>query len=93
MKRESPLVFYPRYWAETLKKLAIYTSFFLRWNRVLKDVRQDPDRASYTDIAITPPNEGEFETLDLYQATSGGTAALARKRRDEAIRAKVAAAE
>ncbi len=92
MKRENPFVFYPRYWAETAKKLAIYTAYFLHWNRVLKDVRHDPDRASYTDIAITPPSEDEFETLDLYQATSGGEAALARKRRDEAIRAKVAAA-
>jgi hypothetical protein len=86
------LVFYRRYWAETARKLAIYTAYFLRWNRILKEVRHDPDRASYTDIAITPQNEGEFETLDLYQATAGGTAALARKRRDEAIRAKVAAA-
>ncbi|HEY1795146.1 MAG TPA: radical SAM protein [Stellaceae bacterium] len=92
MKWESPLVFYRRYWAETARKLAIYTAYFLRWNRILKEVRHDPDRASYTDIAITPQNEGEFETLDLYQATAGGTAALARKRRDEAIRAKVAAA-
>jgi hypothetical protein len=91
MKRESPLVFYPRYWAETVKKLAIYTTYFLRWNRVLKEVRHDPDRAAYTDLAITPPNDTEFETLDLYQATAGGTAALARKRRDDALRAKMAA--
>jgi len=91
MKRESPLVFYPRYWAETVKKLAIYTGVFLRWNRVLKEVRQDPDRAAYTDLAITPQSDSEFETLDLYQATAGGTAALARKRRDDALRTKMAA--
>jgi hypothetical protein len=90
MRRENPLVFYPRYWAETLKKLAIYTGFFLRWNRVLKEVRHDPDRAAYTDLAITPPDEAEFETLDLYHATAGGEAALARKRRDDALRAKMA---
>jgi hypothetical protein len=34
-----------------------------------------------------PPQADEYEALDLYHATSGGEAALARKRRDEAIRA------
>ena len=84
-----PMWLWSNHWLFAL----IYTAYFLRWNRVLKEVRHDPDRASYTDIAITPANEGEFETLDLYHATAGGEAALARKRRDEAIRAKVAAAE
>lgn len=92
MKRESPFVFYPRYWAETVRKLWIYTACFLRWNRILKEVRRDPDRAAYTDIAISPPNEAEFATLDLYQATAGGAAALARKQRDDALRLKLAAA-
>jgi hypothetical protein len=91
MKRENPLVFYPRYWGETLRKLAIYTGYFLRWNRILKEVRHDPDRAAYTDLAISPPTDTEFETLDLYHATAGGTAALARKQRDDALRAKLAA--
>ena len=45
-----------------------------------------PDRLTYTDLAIAPPRENELETLDLYHATSGGEAALARKRRDDAIR-------
>ena len=46
-----------------------------------------PDRWTYTDLAIAPPLADEFDTLDLYHATSGGEAALARKRRDDAIRA------
>ena len=45
-----------------------------------------PDRWTYTDLAIAPPRADEFEALDLYHATSGGEAALARKRRDDAIR-------
>jgi hypothetical protein len=38
------------------------------------------------DIAIAPPQQDEFERLSLYHETSGGEAALARKRRDDAIR-------
>jgi hypothetical protein len=51
------------------------------------EVLSAPDRWTYTDLAITPPKADEFEALDLYHVTSGGEAALARKRRDDAIRA------
>ena len=45
-----------------------------------------PGRWTYTDIAIAPPQQDEFERLSLYHETTGGEAALARKRRDDAIR-------
>ena len=37
-------------------------------------------------LAITPHGETEFDNLDLYHATDGGADALARKRREDAIR-------
>ena len=46
-----------------------------------------PDRWTYQDVAITPPKHDEFERLSLYHETTGGEAALARKRRDDTIRA------
>ena len=51
-----------------------------------------PDRWTYTDLAIAPPLEDELDTLDLYQVTSGGEAAVARQRRDDAARARTAVA-
>src|SRR5262249_61929807 len=54
--------------------------------RTFNEVMNAPDRWTYTDLAITPPQADEFESLDLYHATSGGEAALARKRREDAIR-------
>jgi hypothetical protein len=51
------------------------------------EVLAAPDRWTYSDLAITPPNAAEFEDLALYHQTTGGEAALARKRRDDAIRA------
>jgi hypothetical protein len=54
-----------------------------------KEVLAAPDGLTYTDIAIAPPQEDELDTLDLYHATSGGEAALARQRRHDAIRARV----
>jgi hypothetical protein len=84
---ESPFVFYPRLARETLRKLARYWTTIRRFKAIMKEVRDAPDRASYTDVAITPQENHEFEELALYQATTGGEGALARKRRDEAIRA------
>ena len=56
------------------------------------EVTRDPNRWSYTDLAIAPPQEDELDTLDLYHATSGGEAALARQRRHDAIRDRAEAA-
>ena len=45
-----------------------------------------PDRWTYTDLAIAPPKADEFEQLSLYHATTGGEAALARKKLGDSIR-------
>jgi hypothetical protein len=86
LPRESPLLFYPRYWGETAVKLWRYWWVYRRCKAILRETLEAPDRWSYTDIAIAPPRADEFEALDLYHATSGAEAALARKRRDDAIR-------
>ena len=59
-----------------------------RYKAILNEVLATRRTAwTYTDLAIAPPREDEFEELDLYHATSGGEAALARKRRDDVNRA------
>ena len=57
---------------------------------MLKAALAAPDRWTYSDLAIAPPRADEFEALDLYHATTGGEAALARKYRGDAIRAGAA---
>ena len=89
---ESPLLFYPRYWGETAVKAVKYLRFFLRTRRILKEVLEAPDRYAYTDLAIAPPKGDEFEALELYHATSGGEAALERKKLGDSIRAGAATA-
>ena len=53
---------------------------------ILNEALDAPDRWTFSDLAIAPPLEDEFERLSLYHETSGGEAALARMRRDNAIR-------
>jgi len=91
LPRESPLAFYPRYAAETAVKAWKYCSVYRQWRAIHKEVLAAPDRHSYSDLAIVPASDDEFDVLDLYHATDGGAAALARKRRDDELRDKIAA--
>jgi Radical SAM superfamily len=86
LKLESPFLFYPRYAYEIVTKSWNYLQFFLRARRIMKEVLEAPDRSTYTDVAIAPPRDDEFEQLSLYHATSGGEAALARKALGDSIR-------
>jgi hypothetical protein len=87
MPRENPLLFYPRFVAESAAKFWNYWKIYRTCRTIYRDVMAAPDRLTYSDLAIAPPQADEFEALDLYHATTGGEEALARKRRDEAIRA------
>jgi hypothetical protein len=86
LPRENPFLFYSRYFGESVVKMWRYWSVYRQCKSILDEVLAAPDRWTYTDLAIAPPRDDEFETLDLYHATAGGEAALARKQRDDAIR-------
>jgi hypothetical protein len=86
MKRENPVVFYPRYAFETIAKMWGYWRIWRQFKAMLDEAEAAPDRWTYSDIAIAPPQSDEFESLSLYHETTGGEAALARKRRDDTIR-------
>jgi Radical SAM superfamily len=81
LKLERPLVFHQRYIAELAVKAWRYWSTYRSSTRILKEVLAAPDRWTYSDLAIAPPDEGQFDSLELYHATSGGEAAMARERR------------
>ncbi len=91
LPRENPLLFYPKYGGGIVAKAFNYARVYLRCKALLKKALAAPDRWTYSDLAIAPPKADEFDALDLYHATTGGEAALARKYRDEAIRARAGA--
>ena len=89
---ESPLGFYPRFLRDARRQGARLLVGLPDSQDHPREVKSAPDRWTYTDLAIAPPMENELESLDLYHATRGGEAALAKKRRDDAIRATAYAA-
>ncbi len=85
---ENLFVFYARYWGGTALKAWGYFRVYRRCKAMLDAALKAPDRWTYSDLAIAPPEADEFDALDLYHATTGGEAALKRKYRDDAIRAR-----
>ena len=61
MPRENPFVFYPRYALETARKLRGYWRIYRQFKAILNEALAAPDRWSYSDIAIAPPRQDEFE--------------------------------
>src|SRR5206468_10779840 len=87
---EPPLWFHLKLAAEFARKLVIYGRLSFEGWRIVRRVRSDPARSTYTDIAIAPAAEADLDELKLFSATRGAEAAVARKRDEERLRAKLA---
>jgi hypothetical protein len=83
---ENPLVFYPKIAAELAVKASKYAWSIWQAYRIFRRVTNDPSRASYSDLAITPVEAGELDTLAMFHDTAGGEAAVAKKRRADELR-------
>ncbi|PYS42127.1 MAG: radical SAM protein [Acidobacteria bacterium] len=68
LARESPLVFYPKYVAQTLRKQSQWLSLYLRYYFKLRKVMRDPRRLEYTDLAITPVISEDLTKMELFQS-------------------------
>ena len=64
---ENVLVFYPKYFIETLVKQFRWISLYTRMRLIYRKVRRDPKRFEYMDIALEPVTEHE-EERDLFQS-------------------------
>jgi hypothetical protein len=76
---------------ESWKKISIYARLAWQGWRIGRKVRNDPKRHEYTDLALQPVLDEEFDKLALFAETAGGGAALSKKRGEDLMRAKVAA--
>jgi radical SAM superfamily enzyme YgiQ (UPF0313 family) len=67
MKRESPLVFYPKYFGGTLWKQIQWIGLYTRMRLIYRKVRKDPAKHEYMDLAIEPVQVEEIDTRELFQ--------------------------
>jgi radical SAM superfamily enzyme YgiQ (UPF0313 family) len=85
MPRESFFAFYPRYvWgvASTYVKFAL---MYREHSKIMK--RALTTEATEEDVAMTPVQEGDFDTLELFTATAGAKAVVMKQRKKTATMA------
>ena len=88
---ESPLVFYPRYAFEQVRKLGGYLRLFFRNQRLYRRVMRDRSVLEGPDIATIPVSTAELETLEIFQ-TSAKARGLAQKAKSKADKTRAVAA-
>ena len=92
MKIEPWSLFHLKLAGERIKKISIYARVAWQGWRIGQKVKNDPKRHEYMDLALSPVVEEDMDKLSLFAETSGGGAALTKKRGEDLARAKVAAA-
>jgi hypothetical protein len=90
-----PLMFWPRYFAETAWKTGVMLVVMGRLMMWQWAIERHPDVHRYTDQALMPVADEEEQTLDLLTKTSGARTAIdhLKKVHDLTHQAPVAAAE
>ena len=88
--RESPLVFYPKVAAELIWKQVKWAHLYLRLYRMYGQLKKDPRRSEYTDLALTPVTDDEVETMEMFQS-AGAQAFVGRIQQIERLRRGAAA--
>jgi radical SAM superfamily enzyme YgiQ (UPF0313 family) len=89
---ESPLVFYPRYWTETLTKQLRWLWLWGRMYGRYQAIKRNPAGRDYMDQALTPVEDDENERLDMFQ-TDAAKAYVAQEQRLAKARAGAGAAD
>jgi len=67
LPRQSPVLFYPRFFVELVAKQIRWAHLYLRLYRMYSKLKKDPRRFEYMDMAITPVTDDELETREMFQ--------------------------
>ncbi|GLQ54607.1 hypothetical protein GCM10010862_18660 [Devosia nitrariae] len=93
MKIEPAWLFYPRYHAERLWKLARWGALYLRFALARRRVEKDPAKLAYMDKAMTPVTDHDEDDFEMFK-TEDALAYLEQEKRIERARhGQVTAAE
>ena len=92
MPIENPLVFYPKYAFETALKATRYAWMILGSYRAYWKVMREDNLEAYTDIALSPADDTQFDELEMFHVTQGGEKAVAKSRDQDKRRERYASA-
>jgi hypothetical protein len=76
LPQEWPVLFHLKYLRHVWRSHVGIIALLRRFNKVRKQIKADPNRRAYTDLALTPVEETYAESLDLFSVTDAAKAAL-----------------
>jgi hypothetical protein len=76
---ESPMVFYPRYLRETIRKSFRLCASLWSYKRILARVNSTVAKYTHLDVALTPATKEDLHTLEIFKATEGARHQLQHK--------------
>ena len=65
---EAAWLFYPKYFAEMVRKQIRWISLYTRLWLICRKVKNDPSRHEYMDWALEPVTDDEVETREMFQS-------------------------
>ena len=84
LPREPIWKFYPRYWTESVVKLARLAILYGRIRRIYKRIKADKKRFKYMDVALTPVTDHDTEDLEMFHTPSAPAFVAQEQRRQHA---------
>jgi len=84
LPREPIWKFYPRYWTESVVKLARLAILYGRIRRIYKRIKADKKRFKYMDVALTPVTDHDVEDLEMFHTPSAPAFVAQEQRRQHA---------
>ncbi|MFD1328127.1 B12-binding domain-containing radical SAM protein [Mycoplana ramosa] len=85
LKQVHPLIFWPQFAWETLRKHVALAGTIIRLTAAAYRISRDPASKVYMDQALMPVGADDEETHDLFTKTAGGAAAVAHVRKVAAL--------
>ncbi len=92
LKRENPLIFYPRYGFEIVYKHLYLFALVVRYGAFRQFLKMSKSTKDYTDLSLTPVEDDEYNELEMFAVTDSAKAAVDKMRVKEEQREKRAAA-
>jgi hypothetical protein len=76
LAREWPVLFHAKYLRHVWRSHRGILSLWRRFNKVRKEIKANPNSRAYTDLALTPVDETDTDSLALFTVTDAAQAAL-----------------
>ena len=74
MPIENPITFYARYILEIVTKTAKVVALKRTYDRIRSRIEADPNKEAYTDIALMPATDNDFDELEMFSSDAAHTA-------------------